>query len=88
MIPSLRLHSEPIPQRPLAAERTQVVLIAREHVALEVLVPGRAVAGGAQVFLDVREVRPVVGGAPREMRAPRSLDDPGDERAQDPDIVP
>src|SRR5207244_5865538 len=88
MIPSLRLHSEPLPQRPLAAERPEVVLIAREHIALEVLVPGRAVAGGAQVLLDVREVRPEVGGAPREMRAPRSLDDPGDEAAQDPDAVP
>src|SRR5207302_2033185 len=88
MMPSFRLHSEPLPQRPLAAERPQVVLIAREHVALEVLVPGRAVAGGAQVLLDVREVRPVVGGAPREVRAPWSLDDPGDERTQDPDVVP
>src|SRR5437588_4258912 len=88
MIHSFRLHSQPLPQRPLAAKRPQVVLIAREPVALEVLVPGRAVAGTAQVLLDVREVRPVVGGAPREMGAPRGLDHPGDERAQDPDVVP
>src|SRR5579883_1647054 len=77
------LDSQPLTERPLAAERAHVVAVIHVDVPFQILVPAGAVARGPEVLLDVLQVRPVLRRAPGEVRPPRRLHDPGDHGAED-----